>query len=60
MINPLSFSGMTYVDLGVVLLSAVFILASAYIFRKKQLDRFEGAVLLLMEAGYMWYLIANI
>lgn len=60
LINPLSFSGMTYVDLGAVLLSAVFILASAYIFRKKQLDRFEGAVLLLMEAGYMWYLIANI
>ena len=24
------------------------------------LDRFEGAVLLLMEAGYMWYLIAHI
>lgn len=60
LINPLSFSGMTYVDLGVVLLSAVFILASAYFFMKKQLDRFEGAVLLLMEAGYMWYLIANI
>lgn len=60
LINPLSFSGMTYVDLGAVLLSALFILGSAYLFKKKQLDRFEGIILLLMEAGYMWYLIANL
>lgn len=60
LINPLSFGGMTTVDLGAVLLCAIFILASAYFFKKKQLDRFEGAILLLMEAGYMWYLIANL
>lgn len=60
LINPLSFSGMTYVDLGAVLIGVVFILVSAYFFKKKQLDRFEGAILLLMEAGYMWYLIANL
>lgn len=60
LINPLSFGGMTYVDLGVVLAGAIFILASAYLFKKKQLDRFEGIVLLLVEAGYMWYLIANL
>ena len=60
LINPLSFSGMTNVDLGAVMLSAVFILASAYAFKKKQLDRFEGAILLLLEVGYMWYLISNL
>lgn len=60
LINPLSFSGMTTVDLGAVLLCSVFILASAYMFRKRQLDRVEGVLLLLMEAGYMWYLIANL
>ena len=60
LINPLSFTGMTYVDLGVVLVSALFILGRAYLFRKNSLDRFEGATLLLMEAGYMWYLIANL
>lgn len=60
LINPLSFNGMTYVDLGTVLVSALFILGSAYLFKKKSLDRFEGAILLLMEAGYMWYLIAHI
>lgn len=60
LINPLSFRGMTTVDLGALLISSVFILASAYMFRKKQLDRLEGIILVLMEAGYMWYLIANL
>lgn len=60
LINPLSFGGMTTVDLGAVLLSSVFILASAYMFKKRELDRVEGVLLLLMEAGYMWYLIANL
>ena len=60
LINPLSFSGMTAVDLGAVLICAIFILFSAYAFKKKALDRVEGIILLLMEAGYMWYLIANL
>lgn len=60
MISPLSFGGMTVVDLGVVLVCAFFIFASAFMFKKKELDRFEGAILLMMEAGYMWYLIANL
>lgn len=60
LINPLSFSGMTAVDLGAVLVCAIFILASAYLFKKKQLDRFEGTILILMEVAYMWYLIANL
>lgn len=60
LINPLSFGGMTIVDLGMVMACAFFIFASAFMFRKKELDRFEGVILLLMEAGYMWYLIANL
>ena len=60
LINPLSFSGMSYVDLGAVLLCSLFILISAYAFKKRKLDRFEGCILLMMEAGYMWYLISNL
>ena len=60
LICPLSFGGMTTVDLGAVLLCSVFILFSAYCFRKKALDRVEGIILLLMEAAYMWYLISNL
>ena len=60
LINPLSLSGMTYVDLGTVLVSALVILACAYMFKKNKIDRFEGAIFVLMEIGYMWYLIANL
>ena len=60
LISPLSFSGMSVVDLGMVLTCSIFILASAYLFKKKKLDRFEGIILLLMEAAYMWYLISSI
>ena len=60
LINPLSFAGMTYVDLGIILLGALVILASAFMFKKKELDRYEGAIFVIMEIGYMWYLIANL
>ena len=60
LICPLSFSGMTYVDLGLVVLCSIFIMASAYLFKKKELDRIEGAILLLTQVGYMWYLISNL
>ncbi len=57
LINPLPFRGITEIDLGVVLLCAIFIFASAFMFKKKKLDRVEGVILLLMEAGYMAYLV---
>ena len=59
-ISPLSFTGMTMADLGTVLGCSLFILLSAWLFKKKSLDRVEGAVLILIEAGYMWYLISSI
>lgn len=60
LICPLSFSGMTSVDIVVVFLCAVFIFLSAFLFRKKELDRVEGVLFLLTEAAYMWYLISNL
>lgn len=60
LINPLSFAGMSVVDLGTVLAGSAFILLSAYLFKKNKLDRTEGIILLLGEAAYMWYLIANL
>ena len=60
LICPLSFSGMTSIDLVVVFLCAVFIFLSAFLFRKKELDRVEGVIFLLTEAAYMWYLISNL
>ena len=60
LICPLSFEGLSVVDMSTLLACALFILISAYTFRKGKLDRIEGSVLLLMEAGYMCYLIANL
>lgn len=60
LISPLSFNGLTYVDIGIVLLCAAFIFASAFLFKKRQIDRYEGAILVLTEVGYMWYLISSL
>lgn len=60
LINSLSFSGITAVDVSTLLASALFILLSAWMFKKKKLDRIEGAILLLGEAAYLWYLISNL
>lgn len=60
LIHPLSFGGMTIVDLAVCLGCTLFILLSAATFKRKQLDKMEGAILVLGMAAYMWYLIANL
>lgn len=60
LIAPLSFNGMTPVDLGLVLISAIIIFASAFMFKKREIDRYEGVIFLLLEIGYMWYLIVNL
>lgn len=60
LICPLSFKGITGFDLGAIVLCALLIFVSAFTFHKKELDRIEGAILILMEIGYMWYLIANL
>lgn len=60
LIHPLSFTGMSVVDLGTLLGCTVLILLSAVMFKKKQLDRIEGMILLMCEAAYMWYLISNL
>lgn len=58
-INPLSFGSMSLIDLGVVLVAAVFMFTSAYTFKTNKLDRYEAVILLLLEAGYMTYLFMN-
>lgn len=60
LIHPLSFSGMTIVDIIAVAICPIFIYLCAFLFRKKEIDRTEGIIFLLTEAAYMWYLIANL
>ena len=60
LIHPLSFAGMSMVDLTTLFLASLFILLSAFTFKQRKLDRAEGAILLAMEACYMTYLIINL
>lgn len=60
LITPLSFTGITFVDVGAILLSGIFLLTCTFTFQRNKLDKVEGIILLLGEAAYMWYLIANI
>lgn len=57
LLHPLSMAGMSYVDLGALLLSALVIWASIHTNKKNQLDRADGLFLLLLEAAYMTFLI---
>ncbi len=56
-INPLSFAGMSYMDLGALLVSSVALFTCIYSGKKDILDRLDGVILLLLEAGYMTWLI---
>ena len=55
-IHPLSFASMNLIDMGVLLLSALLLLTSAYTGKKNLLDRFDGALLLLCEVAYFTWL----
>ena len=55
-ISPLSFKNISYIDLSALLVSQLLIFTSAYTGKKNSIDRFDGAVMLLCEAGYLAYL----
>ena len=59
-IHPLSFANINLVDMGVLLLSVLLIFTGAYTGKKNALDRFDGALMLLAEAGYMTYLFVTL
>ncbi len=60
LIHPLSFTGMNYVDLGVLLVSALALLGATFIGRKDEIDRLDGSLFVALWAGYMTYLILNL
>ena len=57
---PLSFANMKVVDLGVITLSSVMLLVSAWTGRDNKISRWDGASYLLIFAAYMAYLILTI
>lgn len=59
-ISPLSFADISYVDLGILLASALVLLTSCYVGKKNSLDRLDGVLFLILWAGYMAWLIMNL
>ena len=59
-IHPLELTGFSYVDLGMLMLSALALLFACLIGRKKEMGVISGSVFLLLFAGYLTYLIVNL
>ena len=58
LISPLTMGDITFVDWGVMLLSALAVLLAAITFKKRQLDRADALFFLLLYGGYIaWLLI---
>lgn len=57
LIHPLSLEQIGFVDLGILLLSSIVILTSAYIGKKNKIDRIDGIFFVLLEIAYMTWLI---
>ncbi|MGM9742310.1 MAG: calcium/sodium antiporter [Candidatus Cryptobacteroides sp.] len=57
LIHPLSLEQIGFVDLGILLLSSLVILTSAYIGKKNKIDRTDGIFFVLLEIAYMTWLI---
>ena len=60
LIHPLSFEHITYVDLGVLLVSALALVSALFIGKKNKIDRLDGSLFLLIWAAYMAWLIINL
>jgi cation:H+ antiporter len=60
LIHPLSFDHITYVDLGVLLVSALALASALIVGKKDKIDRLDGSLFLLIWAAYMGWLIYNL
>ena len=59
-ISPLSFSSIGIVDTIVLLLSAILLWLCTYTGKASRIDRWEGAILLLVYFAYMFWLFVNL
>ena len=60
LIHPLSFAHISYVDLGVVLVSAILLYLSEFIGKRHKLDRFDASLFLLVWLLYFVYLFKEL
>lgn len=60
LITPLSMESVTHIDALVLLLSAALLILWAYTGRKERIDRWEGAIMLLLFGFYYTHLFINL
>ncbi len=56
-ISPLSMGSITMVDILAVVVTAAFLFLAAFTFKKREIDRAEGVIMLVAFGFYMWHLI---
>lgn len=56
LIHPLSMGGITFIDWGVMALSALMVLLASFTFKKRVLDRGDAIIFLLVYVAYMAWL----
>ena len=60
LIRPMSMASMNMVDFGVLALSSLLLLLACFTGPNNRIDRFDGTVFLLTEAGYLAWLFLTI
>lgn len=58
-VRPLSMGTITLADIYMVLLGAALLFVAAFTFRRRALDRWEGAILLCIYAAYIVWLVKH-
>lgn len=58
-VSPLTADGLTTLDFGMVTASAAMLFLAAFTFRRKALDRWEGAIFLAVYIMYVYYLVSH-
>lgn len=58
-VRPLTMGGITLADIYMVVLSAVLLFLAAFTFRKRAVDRWEGAIFVLIYAAYICFLLKH-
>lgn len=59
-IHPISFAGMNWVDMGVLLASQVLLLGTAFTGKKKVIDRWEGVLFIAVQIAYFIFLFLHL
>lgn len=58
-IRPLVPGGITLTDILMAVLGSLLLLLTAFTFRRRVIDRWEGALFLALYGGYLWWLLAR-